>query len=135
MQHLAPMGETAHSGTYSGHLFQLLSVEASIRAMSEPGFYERINSLSRRLYDGLSQVFEEAGVTAVVQGLGARFGLIFGISEAADYRQARGGDSRQLDAFIRGCFERGFTSTATAASLSATMDSRPPIPRPTLTRR
>jgi glutamate-1-semialdehyde 2,1-aminomutase len=107
MQHLAPVGDTAHSGTYSGHLFQLLSVEASIREMSEPGFYERIDALSRRLYDGLSQVFEEAGVTAVVQGLGARFGLIFGVTEASDYRQARSGNSEQLDAFIRGCFERG----------------------------
>jgi glutamate-1-semialdehyde 2,1-aminomutase len=107
MEHLAPLGDAAHSGTYSGHLFQLLSVEASIREMSQAGFYERIENLSRRLYDGLSHVFEEAGVTAVVQGLGARFGLIFGVTEARDYRQARAGDPNQLDTFIRGCFARG----------------------------
>ncbi len=43
-------------------------------------FTIHINAIAGRLYSGLETLFERHGITARVQGLGARFGIYFGIS-------------------------------------------------------
>ena len=60
-----------------------------MRAYREPGFYEHINALAAKLYAGLNAIFERHGVAARVQGLGARFGVYFGLKDQPrDYRDA-----------------------------------------------
>ena len=45
--------------------------------------------MADRLYNGLQTLFTRHGVEARVQGLGARFGIYFGVTEEVrDYRDA-----------------------------------------------
>src|SRR6185503_11535087 len=79
MEKLTPTGDCQHSGTYNGHPVVVAAALAAVTAYTQPGFYDHINALAGRLYDGLNALFVRAGVRAQVQGLGARFGVYFGI--------------------------------------------------------
>jgi glutamate-1-semialdehyde 2,1-aminomutase len=108
MSHLAPLGGAAHSGTYSGHLFAILAALASLEVITAPGFYLEVFAKAERLYSGLSRLFETYHMPARVQGLGARFGILFGVSEPAwDYQGAARQDGELAYRFIAACFERG----------------------------
>jgi glutamate-1-semialdehyde 2,1-aminomutase len=108
MKVLSPLGPAAHSGTYSGHLFAVLAAIASVREIRQEGFYDRIFANAKRLYDGLTRLFTAHGVPARVQGLGARFGIYFGVTkDVTNYQDAARIDGEMGSRFIRCCFERG----------------------------
>jgi len=113
MRTLAPEGGAAHSGTYSGHLFGVMAALASLEELSKPGVYEGpagVFAVAERLYSGLREVFRRRGVRCRVQGLGARFGLYFGVDadeEVWEYNQVAGHDARMLVRLIGLCLERG----------------------------
>jgi glutamate-1-semialdehyde 2,1-aminomutase len=89
MDRLMPVGDCQHSGTYNGHPVSVAAALAAITAYREPGFYEHIHAVARDLYEGLGALFARHGVRAHVQGLGARFGIYFGLpGQAAGYRDA-----------------------------------------------
>lgn len=108
MRVLTPTGPAAHSGTYSGSLFTVLAGIAALTAIGRPGFYDHIFAIADRLYAGLNDLFAARGVPARAQGLGARFGIYFGITEEVwDYQQAARIDGDLGYRFIRACFDRG----------------------------
>lgn len=108
MDHLKPGGDTAHSGTYSGHLFAVCAAIATLREVHRPGFYERINAAATHLYTGLNEIFGRRGVRARAQGLGARFGIYFGFTEAvSSVAEALRQDRDVAARFIRAAADRG----------------------------
>jgi glutamate-1-semialdehyde 2,1-aminomutase len=108
MRVLSPLGPAAHSGTYSGHLFAVLAARAALQEIEQPGFYDRIFAAADRLYGGLTALFATHGVPARVQGLGARFGIYFGVTHAVNaYQDAARIDGDLAVRFIRECFARG----------------------------
>jgi glutamate-1-semialdehyde 2,1-aminomutase len=80
MERLMPTGDCQHSGTYNGHPAAVAAGLAAVTAYREPDFYDHINAVADRLYGGLQAVFDRHGVAARVQGLGARFGIYFGVA-------------------------------------------------------
>jgi glutamate-1-semialdehyde 2,1-aminomutase len=105
---LNPSGRTVMSGTYTGHLTAVMGAVACQRELAKPGFYERLNALAERLYAGMTEILTLTGTRGIVQGIGARFGLYFGIAEPVhNYRQATGFDRAAEARFILGCLERG----------------------------
>jgi len=108
MQVLSPLGPAAHSGTYSGHLFAVLAARAALQEIEQPGFYDRIFATADRLYGGLTALFETHGLPARVQGLGARFGIYFGLTHPVTaYQDAARIDGALAVRFIRACVARG----------------------------
>ena len=89
MERLMPTGDCQHSGTYNGHPVAVAAALAAVTAYREPGFYEHINAVADRLCGGLRVIFDRHGVAARVQGLGARFGVYFGVAgPVRNYRDA-----------------------------------------------
>jgi glutamate-1-semialdehyde 2,1-aminomutase len=113
MRTLAPEGDAAHSGTYSGHAFGVMAALATLDVLAGPGFYDGpagIFAVAERLYGGLREVFARRGIRCRVQGLGARFGLYFGVDpgeEVWQYNQVAAHDAPALVRFIGRCLERG----------------------------
>jgi glutamate-1-semialdehyde 2,1-aminomutase len=89
MRNLTPVGNVLHSGTYNGHQLSVAAGLASMEEITKPGFYDRLNNIGERLFKGLVEVFDDLHLTVRVQGLGARFGMYFGIDqEVKNYRDA-----------------------------------------------
>ena len=108
MLQLRPVGSSEHSGTYLAHLTAVLAARAALQEYSRPGLYERLAALGDRLYTGFEQLIASSGVPVVLQHLGPRFGLYFGLrSRVTNYREAAAQDRAMLLTFIAGCIGRG----------------------------
>ncbi len=108
MEHVSPLGKSAHSGTYTGHLIPVMAALACLEEISSPGFYDHIHAAAERLYGGLRDLLAKHKIKARVQGLGARFGLYFGIDkEVRHYRDAALADKDTLLKFLKLAYEHG----------------------------
>jgi glutamate-1-semialdehyde 2,1-aminomutase len=108
MERLMPVGDCQHSGTYNGHVVAVAAGLAAVTAYRQPGFYEHINAVGERLYGGLSAICARHGVVARVQGLGARFGIYFGITEKVrGYRDAVKHHREQMLRFVAAAIGHG----------------------------
>lgn len=108
MDRLMPTGDCQHSGTYNGHPTVVAAGIAAVNAYRQPGFYDHVNALAGRLYDGLQEIFQRRAITARVQGLGARFGIYFGVEgPVRDYRDAVKHHRETMLRFIRAAIEHG----------------------------
>ena len=108
MEHLRPLGNAEHSGTYNAHLIPIMAAQICLAEIRKPGFYDHLYSLGDRLYSGMNAIFQRHGFPARCQGLGARFGLYFGFSEEVkDYRDTAKQDAALGVRFFAGMIERG----------------------------
>jgi glutamate-1-semialdehyde 2,1-aminomutase len=108
MNHLMPEGNCQHSGTYNGHPVAVAAGLAAVSAYRESGFYDHIHSLAGRLYAGLNEILARHEVRGRVQGLGARFGVYFGVrDEVRNYRDAVKHDRALMLKFVAAAIENG----------------------------
>ncbi len=108
MRRLMPEGDCQHSGTYNGHVVPVAAGLAAVRAYRQPGFYDHINALAGALYTGLAGLFAKHGLVARVQGLGARFGIYFGIEqEVRDWRDTLQHDRAKMLQFVAAAIQEG----------------------------
>jgi glutamate-1-semialdehyde 2,1-aminomutase len=108
MERLMPTGDCQHSGTYNGHPVAVAAGLAAVTAYRTPGFYDHVHAVAGRLYCGLQEIFDRHGVKARVQGLGARFGIYFGVEgEVRDYRDAVRHQRERMLRFIAAAIRHG----------------------------
>jgi glutamate-1-semialdehyde 2,1-aminomutase len=108
MDRLMPTGDCQHSGTYNGHPVAVAAALAAVTAYRQPGFYDHIAAVADRLYQGLQDLFSRHQVQARVQGLGARFGIYFGIDEPVrDYRDALRHHRERMLRFVAAAIRQG----------------------------
>jgi glutamate-1-semialdehyde 2,1-aminomutase len=110
MQRLMPAGDCQHSGTYNGHPVVVAAGLAAVKAYREPDFYPHIRQIGEQLLGGLRSIFQRHGIPVRVQGLGARFGMYFGIApdqEVRDYQSAQLHDRARLMQFYAAAIRNG----------------------------
>src|SRR4030095_10868572 len=73
-------GDCQHSGTYNGHPVVVAAGLAAVETFREAGFYDHVRGIAEQLYGGLRAIFARHGLPVRVQGLGARFGMYFGLA-------------------------------------------------------
>lgn len=110
MEHVAPLGQVQHSGTYNGHLSAIMAANAFFDVITEPNCYPDALSRSQRLYDGIDEIARRLGVVARVQALGARFSFLFGPPaerQAANYQDMLDYDWPAFYRFCAACLRHG----------------------------
>ncbi len=108
MDRLMPVGDCQHSGTYNGHPLAVAAGLAAVTAYRQPGFYDHVHAVARALYDGLNGLFQKHAVQARVQGLGARFGIYFGVAgPIASYRDAVTHQRERMLRFVAAAIRHG----------------------------
>ena len=111
MKHLNPTGNTVMSGTYTGALMPVLAAIECMEMMMEEEFYEEINSKAKTLYDGVNDAFRRHSIRGHLRGIGARFGLFFGINDKqTDFhfrKIVEEFDYQQYVNFVEKCLNRG----------------------------
>lgn len=122
MNHLSPLGKSVMSGTYSGALMPVLASVECLTMAKEPGFYDHIDSIADALYGGINNLFKKHGIKGHVRGVGARFGIYFGVVDPEDdfdFRVvAQKMDKAMTKKFIAECYPNGLWFHDTAGPVS-----------------
>ena len=111
MERVSPLGKAQHSGTYNGHLFEIMAGNAFFDVILEPGFYDDLLARCERLYEGINGIMNRLGFMGRVQGKGARFSFLFGPpaekEELRNYQDLIDNQWGLLDRFYRACLNHG----------------------------
>ena len=108
MSRMAPEGIVYQAGTLSGNPLAMRAGIETLRALKEPGVYERLESLSARLADGLISAARSAGIPATLNRVGSMMTLFFTGGPVVDHASAVRSDISRFATFFRGMLDRGF---------------------------
>jgi glutamate-1-semialdehyde 2,1-aminomutase len=108
MEHMAPLGRSTHSGTYTGHLIPVMAANATVDEIRKPEFYRHIYQIADKLYAGLREIFSRSRLNIKIQGLGARFGFYFDVEKeiVREYRDCAENNTEMNLKFYELLFER-----------------------------
>ena len=108
MNQVGPIGDVSQSGTFTGNPPAVNCALASVNEITKDGFYDNIEIVGQRLYSGMAELLENAKIPARVQGLGARFGFFFGLTDAVEtFDDTLKRDREMSTRFIRSCADHG----------------------------
>src|SRR5918911_1197663 len=107
MDQVAPLGPVYQAGTLSGNPLAMAAGIATLRVLREPGVYERLETLSARLAEGLSDAARTAGVAYVGNRVGSMFTGFFAPGPVVDYASAKRSDTACYARFFHALLERG----------------------------
>lgn len=124
MEHISPLGPVYQAGTLSGNPLAMCAGLATLNAISEPGFHDRLTEKTNAVRDGLKEAADSTGVPLTVQSAGAMFGFFFTDAPTVTrFDQVMACDVERFKKFFQGmlkegvylapsAFEAGFTSAA-----------------------
>ena len=133
MEMVAPLGAMYQAGTLSGNPLAVSAGIATLTELQKPGAFDRLDSLARRLTDGLAKAFQMVEMPSTINRVGSMFTGFFNPGPVAGLAHAEGSDTKMYGRYFhamqeRGVyiapsqFEAGFVSTAhTEADIDATI--------------
>ncbi len=108
MTRLAPLGPVYQAGTLSGNPVAMAAGLATLAALDEPGFYDRLFARTRDLADGLRNRAAAAGIAMTTNSVGSMFGCFFTAAPAVtNFRQVMACDTERFNRFFHGMLKRG----------------------------
>ena len=107
MSKIAPEGPIYQAGTLSGNPLAMAAGIACLRALSEPGVYDRLESTSKSLCDGIEQAAREAGVPLTLNRVGSMWTAFFSSEPVFDYASAKKSDTAKFGRFYHLLLEDG----------------------------
>ncbi|HEU5339436.1 MAG TPA: glutamate-1-semialdehyde 2,1-aminomutase [Sulfuricaulis sp.] len=135
MGQLAPEGPVYQAGTLSGNPVSLAAGLATLKEISQRGFFEALTAKTAMLAEGLKERARRAGVSLTAQHVGGMFGIFFtDENPVTRFAQVMGCDVERFKKFFHGmlregvylapsAFEAGFVSSAhTESDIDETLD-------------
>jgi glutamate-1-semialdehyde 2,1-aminomutase len=107
MDHVSPVGPIYQAGTLSGNPLAVAAGLATLTILRDEPPYERLETLSARLAEGLDRAATDAGVPHVVQRVGSMLTLFFHPGPVWDYDDAKGSDTALFGRFFWEMLARG----------------------------
>jgi len=107
MSRVAPLGAVYQAGTLSGNPLAVAAGLATIRALAEPGVYERLERLGRQLERGMAEAAASAGIPLTVNRVGSMLTAFFTEEPVTDYASAKRADTKRYASFFHGMLEQG----------------------------
>ena len=80
--------EVLHAGTYNGNVVAMSAAYATLAELEKPGTYETLDTISKRLAHGLSEILTRAGFMVCVQRVSSFFQVFFSPEPIYEYRDA-----------------------------------------------
>lgn len=107
MDQVSPAGPVYQAGTLSGNPLAMAAGLATLRVLREEPIYERLETLSARLEEGLHRAATDARVPHVVQRVGSMLTLFFNPDPVIDYASAKRSDTAAFARFFWAMLARG----------------------------
>ncbi|MEM9904312.1 MAG: glutamate-1-semialdehyde 2,1-aminomutase [Cyanobacteria bacterium P01_D01_bin.44] len=123
MEMIAPAGPVYQAGTLSGNPLAMTAGIKTLEILRRPGSYDQLETVTKKLIDGLLTIAREAGHAVCGGNISAMFGMFFSEGPVHNYDHAKTSDLEKFSRFHRGMlehgvylapsqFEAGFTSLA-----------------------
>jgi len=107
MSIVAPLGPMYQAGTLSGNPVAMAAGIATLDELSKPGVYEGLQAKTDRLADGVSGVFEKAGVPALINRACGLMTVFFTNNPVTNMDSASATDREAFGAFFHGMVDNG----------------------------
>lgn len=107
MEQLAPLGAVYQAGTLSGNPVATACGLATLREISQPGFFEALSASTRSLVDGLTAAAAAAGVPFSADCEGGMFGFFLLPELPQNYATVMQTDGQRFNTLFHGLLERG----------------------------
>ena len=133
MERVAPAGPMYQAGTLSGNPLAMTAGIKTLELLQRPGAYEQLETMTKKLIQGLLAAAKETGHTVCGGNIGGMFGMFFAAGPVHNYEDAKKSDLSKFSRYHRGMleqgiylapsqFEAGFTSLAhTEADIEQTL--------------
>src|SRR3972149_3505837 len=100
-------GTVYQAGTLSGNPLAMTAGIETLKILSQPGTYERLNRLSEQLSQGFSDAAKSAGATVYNTGVGSMVCTFFTEGPVTDYESAKKSDTVAFGRFFLAMLEEG----------------------------
>jgi glutamate-1-semialdehyde 2,1-aminomutase len=108
MLKVAPVGPVYQAGTLSGNPVAVAAGLATLKIVSEPGFFETLTQMTADLMQGLVQKAKAAGVQAFsADSVGGMFGLYFSDKLPVSMGDVTNSNREQFNRFFHAMLNRG----------------------------
>ncbi|MEZ0344780.1 MAG: glutamate-1-semialdehyde 2,1-aminomutase [Caldimicrobium sp.] len=107
MSLVAPEGPVYQAGTLSGNPIAVSAGLATIRELMKPGAYERLETLSQKLEEGLKEILKELALPYQVVRCASMLTLFFTDKPVTNFSEAQACDTEKFARFWQGMLERG----------------------------
>jgi len=84
MKTLNPLGPVVMSGTYTASIMPVLASIECLKMSLEPSYFDHIERIGDMLYRGINDLMKKHSIKGHLRGMGARFGLYFGVEDPDD---------------------------------------------------
>jgi glutamate-1-semialdehyde 2,1-aminomutase len=107
MNNVAPLGPVYQAGTLAGNPLAMSAGIATLKELSKPGLYERIDTLAKKLVAGLKSGLAKTGIAAQVNSIGSLSTIFFAPQPVTNYSPAKASDTKMYARFFREMLDRG----------------------------
>ena len=108
MSNIAPLGDVYQAGTLSGNPIATAAGIAQLHILNNDAAYGALTESARNLSDGLSEIFKNAGIEAVVPRVGTLLSIFFTKSKPINFDEAQSAAENGIYAkFFHGMLKRG----------------------------
>ena len=107
MDCVLPAGKVFQAGTLSGNPLATAAGLATLEQLRDESPYERLETVSARLADGLTKAASSAGVPHVLQRVGSMMTLFFNPASVSNWTDADRSDRARFAKYFWGLIEEG----------------------------
>ncbi|WP_423909574.1 glutamate-1-semialdehyde 2,1-aminomutase [Candidatus Spongiihabitans sp.] len=108
MAHLAPHGRVYQAGTLSGNPVAMAAGLATLKAIEQPDFFERLSAQTEKLVAGILNVATIHGIALTANQVGGMFGLFFTHQKPiVTFSEVMACDLGKFNQFFHGMLDRG----------------------------
>ena len=107
MDQIAPDGPVYQAGTLSGNPLAMAAGAATLKALSEPGFYDRLNEKAAKFADSLTEIATKHMPATTLNRVGSMMTNFFTSTPVTDFNSAMKADAVKYASFYREMLGQG----------------------------
>ncbi len=108
MEQLAPLGSVYQAGTLSGNPLAVSAGLAIMSIIEKQNVYQKLESLGKRLGDGLENAAKKVGIDVTLNRIGSMMTMFFGKGPVKDFQSAAACNKIRYAAFHNAMLKEGF---------------------------
>jgi len=107
MDYLSPLGPVYQAGTLSGNPIAVAAGAQSLKLLSQPGVYKKLEERTRSLVESLRENARKLKVDMHINQIGSMFTLFFSSYKVYDYKSAKKSNEKKFAQYFQGMLKKG----------------------------